>query len=101
MQRSQSDLSLRIDDARSAYAQLYATPASTVDGRQGAAAPSLPQKKDERTPPLGYAVAQLQGIYVLAETGDGFHVVDMHESGKASGWERIGRVGLAAVVDFV
>src|SRR3546814_7437456 len=48
MQRSQSDLSLRIDDARSAYAQLYATPASTVDGRQGAAAPSLPQTQDER-----------------------------------------------------
>src|SRR3546814_5974135 len=56
MQRSQSDLSLRIDDARSAYAQLYATPASTVDGRQGAAAPSLPQTQDERIPPLGYAV---------------------------------------------
>src|SRR3546814_6149931 len=36
MQRSQSDLSLRIDDARSAYAQLYATPAMAADG-QGAA----------------------------------------------------------------
>src|SRR3546814_7965759 len=68
MQRSQSDLSLRIDDARSAYAQLYATPAMAADG-QGAAAPSLPQTQDERIPPLGYAVAQLHGIYVLAETG--------------------------------
>ncbi|HEY9541745.1 MAG TPA: DNA mismatch repair endonuclease MutL [Luteimonas sp.] len=89
MQRSQSDLSLRIDDARSAYAQLYATPASTVDGRQGAAAPSLPQTQDERIPPLGYAVAQLHGIYVLAETGDGLIVVDMHAAHERIGYEKL------------
>src|SRR5690606_35527448 len=34
-QRPQSDLSLRIDDARSAYAQLYATPAADMDGQGG------------------------------------------------------------------
>src|SRR3546814_354672 len=54
MQRSQSDLSLRIDDARSAYAQLYATQAMAPDG-QGASAPSLPPTQDERIPPLGHA----------------------------------------------
>src|SRR3546814_20473243 len=76
MQRSQSDLSLRIDDARTAYAQLYAPPALAADG-QGAAAPSLPQTQDARIPPLGYAIDQLPGIYVLDEPGQGLIVLHM------------------------
>ncbi|MFC3715314.1 DNA mismatch repair endonuclease MutL [Luteimonas soli] len=91
MQRSQSDLSLRIDDARSTYAQLYATPTANVDGQGGAAAPlpALPESQDERIPPLGYAVAQLHGIYVLAETGDGLIVVDMHAAHERIGYEKL------------
>src|SRR3546814_2228841 len=59
-----------------------------ADG-QGAAAPSLPQTQDERIPPLGYAVAQLHGIYVLAETGDGLIVVDMHAAHERIGYEKL------------
>src|SRR3546814_6168342 len=53
MQRSQSDLSRRIDEARSAYAQQYATPGRVAEG-QGADAPSLPQAPDARTATQGY-----------------------------------------------
>ena len=88
-QRSQSDLSLRVDDARSAYAQLYATPVAAADGQGGAPAPALPASEDERIPPLGYAVAQLHGIYVLAETGDGLIVVDMHAAHERIGYEKL------------
>src|SRR5690606_39939213 len=87
--RSQSDLSLRVDDARSAYAQLYATPVAAADGQSGAPAPALPASQDERIPPLGYAVAQLHGIYVLAETGDGLIVVDMHAAHERIGYEKL------------
>ncbi|MBS0199084.1 MAG: DNA mismatch repair endonuclease MutL, partial [Proteobacteria bacterium] len=83
---AQSGLGLRVADAPAAYQSLYAAPSSQPAFAQ---AMPIPQEAPGEIPPLGYAVAQLHGIYILAEARDGMIVVDMHAAHERIGYERL------------
>jgi len=77
-------------EAQGAYREFF----SPLTSSPGAAPASLPEAQGD-VPPLGYAIAQLKGVYILAENVQGLVVVDMHAAHERITYERL-KVAMAS-----
>jgi len=63
--------------------QAYQTMAQSMPSAE------LAEKDDSIAPPLGYAIAQLHGVFILAENAQGLIIVDMHAAHERITYERM------------